>query len=163
MCECAVNDIPGALAGGPAAGLPHHLGAGPVVQLPGGPWDSWRGGICQVWRGRSPGEPSLAEIYTSPPLGMRPSIVYECLCYLLRKQTSWYLTDLRRKGGIPLTLQSYSTGQSNTNLTRDLCQCHVDFCLSDTGSPVSVLSILLTSGIVTTLKVFKLQIIQKHL
>lgn len=130
-----------ALAGGPAAGLPH-LGAGPIVQLPGGPWDSWRGGICRVWWGRNPGEHSLSETCTSPPLGMRPSIVFECLCYLLRKQTSWYVTDLHRKGGIPLTLQSYSAGQSNTNMTRDLCQCNwqknVDFCLSDTGSPVSV-------------------------
>lgn len=157
MCGCAVNDIPGALAGGPAAGLPHRPGAGPVVQLPGGPWDSWKGGICQLWWGQSTGEYSQSESCTSPRLGVRPGVIFVCLCYLLRKQTSWYVTDFHREGGIPLTLHSCSTGQSNTNLARDLYGCKgaenparfsVDFCLSDTGSPVSVLSILLTSGIV---------------
>lgn len=84
MCGCAVNDIPGALAGGPAAGLPHHPGAGPVVQLPGGPWDSWKGGICQVWWGQSTGDHSLSEPCISARLGIRPSVVF--VTYLENKQ-----------------------------------------------------------------------------
>jgi len=37
-------------------------------------------------------------------------------------QTSSFVTDFRRKGGILLTLRSYFAGQSSTSLVRDLYQ-----------------------------------------
>lgn len=120
MCECAVNDIPGELTGGRAAGLPYQPGTEPVVQLPGVPWDLWKGGICQVWWRQSPGEHRLSATCTSPRLEMRPGVIFVYLCYLLKKQKQ---TGFHREGGIPLTLHSYSTGQPDTSLARDLYQC----------------------------------------